>query len=232
MEEKNQELESAIALMESQAVIFANKFIPDTAVRQEYIKMSRKASNDIRELVEAGKITPKQAAERAHSIRNTLLDASRGKLSNIGRAWSQNLKKLGKTLPELENYYAKKLFKLNFESLSQGNKNRVWKEIVAASGRPKASVNTSAKILGAVGKGFVVVTVSLALYNIISAEDKTRATAKEAVVIGSSLGGMVAGGYVASLACGPGAFICAAAWTFAIGAAAAFGSEAAFDYAW
>lgn len=51
------------------------------------------------------------------------------------------------------------------------------------------------------GKWFFVVTVSFALYNIISSEDKTRATAKEAVVIGSSLGGMVAGGYIASLSC-------------------------------
>ena len=72
----------------------------------------------------------------------------------------------------------------------------------------------------------------LAVTTTISSEDKVRATAKEGLVVGAGLGGMAAGGYVASLACGPGAFFCAAAWTFAVGAAAAFGTEVAFDYAW
>jgi len=88
--------------------------------------------------------------------------------------------------------------------------------------------------MGIAGRSLVIVTVSLALYNIISADDHdhARATAKEGVVVGSSLGAMVAGGYVASLTCGPGAFFCTAAWTFSIGAAAAIGSEAIFDEAW
>ncbi len=201
-EEYQQELESAIAVMESQASIFALKFIPDSRSRAEYMLKTRQASKEIRDLVRSGKLTPQEGAKRASTIRNTIMDATRGKLSDIGRAWSQKLKRNGKTLAELESHYTKKLFSLNFDSLSQSNKNRVWKEIVAASGRPSPSMNTTAKIMKHAGRGLVVITVSLALYNIISAEDKVRATSKEGFVIGAGFGGMAAGGYVASLACG------------------------------
>jgi len=231
-ESTSQELESAIALLESQASIFATKFIPDSKSRTEYMKKTREASNEIKSLVNNGSITAQEGAKRASSIRNTILDATRGKLSNIGKAWSHNLKNSGKSLPQLEAEYAKSLFGRKFDSLPENNKNRVWKEIVAASGRQRPSANSAAKAVGLAGRGLVVVTVALALYNIISAEDKVRATTKEGVVIGAGLGGMAAGGYVASLACGPGAFFCASAWTFAIGAAAAFGAEVAFDYSW
>ncbi|MGH1372687.1 MAG: hypothetical protein ACRBBW_11660 [Cellvibrionaceae bacterium] len=230
--EYDQELESAIALMESQALIFATKFIPDSKYRTEYMRKTREASREIKELVKAGKLSPLEGAKRASEIRNTIMDATRGKLSNIGKAWSHNLKVSGKSLQELEMHYALDKFGKNFETLSDSNKNLVWKEIVAASGRQRPSANFKAKAVGVLGKSLVVLTVSLTLYNIISAEDKVRATAKEGVVIGAGVGGMLAGGYVASLACGPGAFFCAAAWTFAVGAEAAFGSEAVFDYAW
>lgn len=227
-----QSVEAAIALMESQASIFAIKFIPDSRSRSEYMLKTKFASKEIRDQVRSGKITPEIGAKKAASIRNTIMDATRGKLSNIGKSWSQNLKVKGKSLPQLEMIYAKKLFNLNFNALPVDKRNRVWKEIVTSSGRQRPMANTTAKAIGIAGKSLVIVTVSLALYNIISAEDHARATAKEGLVIGSSIGGMLAGGYVASLACGPGAFFCATAWTFAVGAAAAVGAEAVFDYAW
>ncbi len=230
--ESDQKLASAIALMESQALIFGLKFIPDSKYRSEYIQKTRDASREIKTLVKTGKLSPHEGAVRASEIRNTIMDVTREKLSNIGKAWSQNHKVNGKSLVELESQYALEKYGKNFDELSVQNKNSVWKEIVAAAGRQRPSANFKAKAVGVLGRGLVVLTVSLALYNIIIAEDKARASTKEGVILGASVGGMLAGGYVASLACGPGAFFCAAAWTFAVGAASAFGSEVTFNYAW
>ncbi|WP_051785692.1 hypothetical protein [Endozoicomonas numazuensis] len=160
------------------------------------------------------------------------MDATRGKLSNVGKAWSHNLKNSGKTLTQLESLYAKRIFNSNFENLNQAQRNTVWKEIVTSAGRQRPSANTGAKAMGIAGRALVVLAVAMVVYNISTAEDKTRQTAKEGAILASSVGGMAAGGYVASLACGPGAFICATAWTFALGAAAAVSAEITFDMIW
>ncbi|MBL4608016.1 MAG: hypothetical protein JKY01_09345 [Pseudomonadales bacterium] len=93
--------------MESQASIFAIKFIPDSRSRTEYMLKTKTASKEIIDLVRSGKLTSEAGAKKAASIRNTIMDATRGKLSNIGKSWSQNLKVKGKALPQLETIYAK-----------------------------------------------------------------------------------------------------------------------------
>ncbi len=97
----------------------------------------RSLAQTIRNEVSAGRLTFKEGAEEANKVRNALLDASRLKSSDLGRAIAEAAKGSGLTLAELEAYYAQKLLKRGFDSLSQAEKNRVWLEIVEAV-RPAA----------------------------------------------------------------------------------------------
>lgn len=65
-----------------------------------------------------------------------------------------------------------------------------------------------------------------------TAEDKERQIAKEGATSGAGFVGGMIGGAVAGLACGPGAPVCVAVGVFVGGAAAALGTDFAFDSLW
>lgn len=161
-----------------------------------------------------------------------LMDAMRGQSSEIARAYAVSLKTQGKSLPELESKYAKKLFGRSFNALSETQKGKIWKEIVFSSGRPRMEANQLAKTMGRAGRGFIAVTVAISVYNIATAEDKIVASAKEGAVLGGGLLGSVAGGAAAGLACGPGAPVCVTVGVFVGGVMFAVGAEITFDSFW
>jgi len=133
-------------------------------------------------------------------------------------------------LEELLDKYARDKFKKPFASLMPYERNAVHLEIIESSGRPRPAVNMAASRYSALGRGLLVVTVGVAVYNIATAQDKRKATAREGVVLGGGFAGSVAGGAAAGLACGPGAPVCVTVGVFIGAALGALGAEASFGW--
>jgi hypothetical protein len=221
--------QEAIQSMESTAINFAKRFIQDARVREGYIAEAKKYATELFEDLRAKRITPAEAAERANLMRNQLLDAARLKSSDIGKAVAEQIKKSGKTLAELQEYYALKLFQKAFKDLPKSEQNRVFLKIVGASARPNKGVTAMARNFGKVGRGLIVVALAVSVYNVVTADDPGREVAREAVGFGAGFAGSVAGGALAGLACGPGAPACVAIGAFIGGVVFAIGADLSFD---
>lgn len=219
-------LEGSLSQMESVAMNFAHRFINDGKVRMSYINQTRKLAQEYRAKVSSGAITAEEAAKQVQGIRNQILEAQRLRTSDVGKAIAVKLKKTGLTLSELTDKYAKSMFGKSFLNLSAENQNRVYLEIIESSGRPRPSMNAEASKYSKLGRGLLVVTIGVAVYNIAVAENKVTATAREGVIIG----GGFAGGAVAGLACGPGAPVCVTIGVFVGGALGALGAD--FTFGW
>jgi len=226
------DLESALNLLKTEALNFGYRFIQDGAVRRDYIARTQALVRTIKEEVHAGRLSYYEGAEEANKLRNAIMDAARLKTSDLGRAEAQAAKAVGRTLVELQEYYAQKLFKRAFDSLSTPERNRVWLEIIEAAGRQRPSFNIKAARLARLGRAFVVLSVGIAVYNVATAEDKQRQAVKEGATAGAGILGGIGGGALAGLACGPGAPVCVAIGVFLGGALAAVGTDVAFDWIW
>lgn len=198
-------LEASLSQMEAAAYNFAHRHIKDGRVRHSYINQTRKLSQEYRAKTIAGNISAEEAAKQVQSIRNKILEAQRLRSSDIGRAKAINLKKSGLSLGDLTSKYAQQKYNKPFANLSVYQKNTVYIEIIDSSGRHRPSVNAAAMRFSALGRGLLVVTIGVVVYNIILAEDKVKATAREGVVFGGGFAGGAAGGAIAGIACGPGA---------------------------
>ncbi len=223
-------LDASLSQLELAAFNFGYRYINDVRVRQSYINQTRRLAQEFRARVNSGSITAEQAARQVQSIRNEILEAHRLRSSDIGRAKAIGLKTSGLTLDDLVTRYANKMYGKPFASLSAHHKNQVFLEIVDSSGRSRASVNAAAMRYSTLGRGLIVVTLGVAVFNIATAEDKTRATAKEGAVLGGGFAGGAAGGAAAGLACGPGAPVCVTVGVFLGGALGALGAEMSFGW--
>lgn len=224
------ELDIALQILEAEAANFARVFIQDSNVRFSYMKQTRAMSAEIRALHNAGKITASEGARRANDLRNVIMEAARIKSSSIGNAKATQLKAKGKTLGELLEYYAKKKFSTSFTRLNTAQQNKVYLEVIEAAGRSRPKVNAAAVRMSRLGKGFAVLTIGIAVYNITTAEDKVEATAREGVTIGGGILGGMGAGAATGLVCGPGAPVCSTVLVFVGGALGAFGADLAFDW--
>ena len=223
-------LEGSLSQMESAALNFAHRFINDGKVRMSYINQTRKLTQEYRAKVSSGVLTAEEAAKQVQGMRNKILEAQRLRTSDVGKAIAVKLKKTGLTLSELTDKYAKSMFGKSFSNLSVANQNSVYLEIIESSGRPRPSMNAAASKYSKLGRGLLVVTIGVAVYNIAVAEDKVTATAREGLVIGGGFAGGAAGGAVAGLTCGPGAPVCVTIGVFVGGALGALGAD--FTFGW
>lgn len=224
-------LNKELAQLETVSAAFAQQFIPDAKVRREYIEQTRRYSLELKEQVSKNQVSPQKAAQQAQSMRNTIMEAQRSKSSSLGLSIAQFMKTEGKSLAELESKYAGKLFASEFDRLTQNQRNEVWRKIVEKSGEPQARASNGAKWMGRVGRGLFVLTISIAIYHIATAEDKVRATANEGVAIGGGMAGAATLG-AAGLVCGPAALACVPIGVFVGGVLGAFGADWAFDKIW
>jgi hypothetical protein len=226
------DLESALAVLKTEAVNFGYRFIRDGAVRRDYIAKTQALVKTIKDEVRSGRLTYAEGAVEANKLRNAIMDAARLKSSDLGRASAEAAKLTGKTLVDLQEYYAQKVLKRSFDSLADAEKNRVWLEIIEGAGRQDPRFNTKAARLARVGRGFIVLSLGIAVYNITTAEDQSRQIVKEGATAGAGILGGMGGGALAGLACGPGAPVCVTIGVFVGGALAAIGADLAFDLAW
>ena len=223
-------LEGALSQMESAAINFANRFINDGKVRSRYIDQTRKLSIEFKARVLSGEISHADAAKQVQGIRNEILEAQRLQTSDIGRAKAIKLKKSGLTFSSLTEKYSQIKFGRPFGSLSTIQQNQVFLEIIESSGRPRPSVNMTALRYTRLGRGLLLVTMGLAVYNIAVSENKVEATAREGVVIGGGFAGGATGGALAGFACGPGAPVCVTVGVFVGGALGALGADISFGW--
>jgi hypothetical protein len=228
------ELRTALEEYETAAVNFASRFIPDHALRLKYIEDIKKMSESILEDFRNGEITAENGARLANQLRNEILETTRGASSDVGRAWAEKLKAEGKTLVELQEKYAQKIFQREFEALTEAERNEVFLAVIEASGRARPSIVATSARLAKFSKGLLFLTAAVAVYQIATSDRPGREAVKQGVVIGSGMAGAAAIGAIAgtALLCGPGAPICVGILVFVGGGAVAFGADAAFDHWW
>jgi hypothetical protein len=228
----NTVLDNALLMLESEAVNFSVRFIGDASVRANYVAQATQFAEETVALVNSGALTPRQGAERAHAMRNSLLDAGRLKSSDIGRAAAELEKATGLTLEQLTTKYAKQLFTKEFAQLTAAEQDQVLLAVVRASGRPNAQFTAAARNLGKVGRGLVLVSIAMAAYSIASSDRPGREAVKQGTTAGLGFLGSLAGGAAAGLVCGPGAPVCVGIGAVIGGAAFAFGADMSFDWLW
>lgn len=223
-------VEHAVRTLESEALNFAMRFIRDSNVRLNYLAEIRKFSQQILSEVRQGGLSYGEGAKQANEMRNSIMEASRIKSSDIGRAQAISLKSKGLLLEELTEKYAQQFFKKSSSALSEAERNQVFLEIIKAAGRDRSRETARALRFGKLGKGLWVLTIGIAVYNVTTAEDKTEAVTREGVGIGGGMLGGAAGGAAAGLACGPGAPVCVTVGVFVGGALGALGADLSFDW--
>ena len=197
----------------------------DSATRSAYNKQIRIMAEELRKDARAGKISWANAAKQANVARNTILDLFRWRSTPVGRAVAQRLKANGRTLNDLIAKKSQSLYgkDSNFNNLKETQKNKVFGEIVKSAGKPNADLSSTMKKLGHAGRGLIVLTIAISVYNIATAEDKIVAAKKEGSITAGGIAGGVAGGALAGLACGPGAPVCVTVGAFIGGVLGAFG---------
>lgn len=204
-------LDNAIAALEGTAIKFSADAINDANVRASYTSNIKRVTSEVKAMVKARKITVKEASEFCYEMRNKILEEHRKYTSSTGLSFAEKHKKTPPKLDDLYDKYAFKKFDRSFKELTAQQKNSIHYEIIESSARDNPKFTASNKRLKVMGKVGVLITASLATYEILNAENKP----KEAIKQGVQIGGGVAGGWLAGLAvaplCGPAAPVCAIA---------------------
>lgn len=221
----SQIFENAIQALEATIANIGAHITLDSSVRMAYAQQIQIMANDLREQVSLGKITWSQAASEAQVARNAIMDIFRGRSTPVGQAIAEFIKRQGKTLNELVANKAGSLYgpNINFGGLSPVQKNTVYAEIVKSAGKSHPSVTAIMSKLRYAGRGLIVISIALSVYEVIVAEDKAMAAGRELTITGAGIGGGIAGGALAGLACGPGAPVCVGVGAFVGGVFGAFG---------
>jgi hypothetical protein len=126
--------------------------------------------------------------------------------------------------------YAERLFKRPFSQLSKAQQDLVYLEIVKASASDRPQVTSRIAKLSKLGKGLILISVAISVYNVSTAEDKVDALGREGASAGGGFLGGAAGGALAGLACGPGAPVCVTIGVFVGGVAGALGADWAYGW--
>lgn len=226
-------LDRAIRAFESEGFSFGVRFIQDGPVRENYFREIRKMSASIeqRVLKPLGneRLSPMEGAAEANRLRNEIMKAARLKSSDIGAAWARKIKKEDRTLPQLQERYAQEQFGRPFDKLKGTEQDQIYLTIVKSSGRDLDTVTHLVRWGGRMAKGLVLLTLALAVYNIVTTDDHLDAFLREE---GDASAGFLAGvaGGEAGLFCGPLAFVCVPVGVFAGGVLGAYGMDDLFTW--
>ncbi|MFV0302086.1 MAG: hypothetical protein ACK5IP_14645 [Paracoccus sp. (in: a-proteobacteria)] len=202
----------------------------DDALRGRYRRLIAEMSREVKAEVRAGRLTWDQASRLAYEQRNVIMDHIRSRSTPVGRAYAERLKRQA---PSIERLLAKNSVDLfgpgaQFDNLSAGQRDQVLRRIVESAGRSNARVNGLMRNVSRAGRGLLVLSISIAVYNVATAEDKGKAAAEEGALLGGGILGGAAGGALAGAVCGPGALICSSIGAFAGAVAGAFGASLFF----
>lgn len=200
----------------------------DAAVRIQYQQQIRAMSLELQAQVGRGALSWRQAAQEAQAARNAIMDIMRGRSSAVGRAWAQKMKERGLTLNALIAKATQELYgeAVSYASLSAAQKDAVYAEVVRKAGGGNNKVNWRMRVASQGARALIVLSIALSVYEIATAEDKVEAAQREGATIAAGIGGAMAGGAIAGLACGPAAPVCVTAGAFIGGALFALGASA------
>ena len=224
------DFEREIAALKADVTALAAMVVNDAHVRSLYRREIARAADALRREALAGTSNWSQAARQASALRNDVMEQMRWRTAPVGRALAEQMKLKGRLWADLLAHYTQKLFGrgVNFSSLSPAQQERVYAELVAAAGRSDPKVNLKLARWARVGRGLIVLSVGVSVYNVVTAEDPGRQAVEEVAVTGAGIAGSVAGGALAGLACGPGAPVCVTIGALVGGALAAFGVGSLF----
>jgi len=219
--------EHAMQALEAELANVGTHLAVDARVRAAYASQLRAMADEMRASVAAGRMSWNQAAAVANELRNTIMEVARTQGTPVGRAWAQAIKSEG---PDLNTIIARATAKLHgagadFNALTAGQKDAVYAEVVASAGRSNPRMTSLLRRLAPAGRGLLVLSIGLSIYQVATAENKAQAAGRELAVTGAGIGGGIAGGALAGLACGPGAPVCVTVGAFVGGALAAFGVD-------
>ena len=114
-------------------------------------------------------------------MRNKILDEHRKYTSSTGLSFAERHKKTPPKLDDLYDKYAFKKFERSFKKLTAQQKNSIHYEIIESSARDNPKFTASNKRLKVMGKVGVLITASLATYEILNAENKPKEAIKQGV---------------------------------------------------
>ncbi|MDO5621272.1 MAG: hypothetical protein Q4G24_07360 [Paracoccus sp. (in: a-proteobacteria)] len=195
----------------------------DGALRSRYTRLIDTMSREMKAQVQAGNMTWAEAAHRANEQRNIIMDLTRSQNTLVARALAQDMKASGLTLNQLLDKKAGSIFKKGFNQLGAGQQDEVYRAVIEAAGRSNPRVNVIMRHASNAGRGLIVLSLGVAVYNVATAEDKVAASAKEGAVFAGGIAGGALGGAAAGLVCGPGAPVCSTVTAFVGAVAGAFG---------
>lgn len=219
--------EAAIAALKADVTAAGATVIYDAHVRKLYQQKIFQYVENLRARVRSGQLTWREAAEEANQTRNATMELLRVRSSPAGRSFAEFLKSEGKTLDELLARYTRKLFgdSADFLKLTKGEQEQVYAEVVAAAARSNPRVNMWMRIGSRAGRGLIVLSLAVSVYNVATSDHPLATAEREVTVTGASILGGMGGGALAGLACGPGAPVCVTIGVFVGGFAAAFGVD-------
>lgn len=191
--------EHEIRLLESQALNFSARFIQDHAAREFYIRNIREYVDGVQQSVRSGAMTSEQGARAASEMRNKIMWSARNRSSDIGRAAARGLKPDGIPFDAIVQKRARDRFGQAFDALDDVQKRQVFDDVIAGAARDRASVTARVRKMGKASRVILALTVAVSVYNVYTAEDRSRAAQREGVGL--------AGGFLAGAAAGAAAGI-------------------------
>lgn len=226
-ENDRKSFEDAVRLLQSQAATVGAHFEYESALRKQYNVQVEAYVRHLRSEVARGRMTWKAAADDARNTRDAIMQSIRRRSTPVGRALAEAKKPISPTLNELVAKYTTKLHgpNANFNRLTVAQKNAVYAEVVSASARANPQVNARLLRASRFGRGLIFVSVAVSVYNVATADNKLQQASREVVYTGAGIGGSIAGGALAGLACGPGAPVCVTIGAFVGGAIFVLGAE-------
>lgn len=148
-------------------------------------------SDELRERANRGILTWEQAAKEAMETRNMTMEMIRAKSTPVGKALAQKMKRIGKTFNDLVARKTTQLYgaNANFNSLSEIQRNNVFGAIVESAGRSNPKVDLNMLRFSRAGKGLVVFSVAVAVYEVMNANDKLNETGRQLSISGAGIAG-------------------------------------------
>jgi hypothetical protein len=191
---------------------FASMFIKDARARANYVRKIEEMATAVLNDVRAGRETAEAGAEFAHRMRDAIMEETRRQSSSIGRATAEAMKPGGKALAQLIEEKAAKLFPgKTFATLAKAERQLVFEEIIQSAGRSRPSVTAMIPRWRLFGRGCLLFTAGIAIYNVWTADNKVEAGLNEAIIFGGGAAGGALAGAATGLVCGPGAPFCSTA---------------------
>ena len=227
MQQSDEEVfDNAIKSLEATTTSVGTHLEIDSTARRIYVREIKAMSDNLRRQVASGQLTWVQAAEQAQTTRNTVMQLTRSHTTPVARAFAERTKAEGRGLNALVAEKTSKLFGKGavFTKLSPSKQNRVFAEIVASAGRSHPTITRNVRRLSYLGRSIILLSLALSTYNVLTARNRSTAVRRELTTTAAGIGGSIAAGALAGLACGPGAPVCVTIGAFVGGTLAAFGA--------